>query len=171
MTQGRNGDGPMQRFCIVGCGNHARTKLIPALLANGQEIAGLVTSRQSPDLPPSPVFIRLEDAIAHLPSETAFVIATPPLLHFRQAMTVLRAGRDVIIEKPAFVSSREAAEAVAQAGPRLLIEAFMHRHTRAFDRLRSLWDVQWSRIAAIEMSFLVPELPGNTFRQHADVEC
>src|SRR4051794_10368864 len=96
-----------QRFCIVGLGNHALTKLIPAIIANGQQIAGFVTSRpNSADVPSGPIFRRLDEALSALPSDTVFVIATPPAIHFDHAMLAINAGRDVFVEKPAFVTKR-----------------------------------------------------------------
>jgi hypothetical protein len=155
----------------VGLGNHARTKLIPALAANEQEIVGLVT--RSDGYHDIPLFRHLDDAIAALPEDTVFVIATPPAMHFGQAMSVIRAGRDVIVEKPAFVTEHEAREAVAETARRgsILIEGFMHRHTELYRRMSKIWRAERQSIEAIDITFLVPEMPAGTFRQDADIAC
>src|SRR5687768_8951816 len=102
-----------QRFCVVGLGGHARTKLIPAIEANGQQLAGVVTSAASSPVA-APAFTTVEQAIAALPGDTVFVIASPPGAHASQALAALAAERDVVVEKPAFVATAEA-EAASEA--------------------------------------------------------
>jgi hypothetical protein len=159
------------RFCVVGLGNHARTKLIPALVANGQQIVGIVTSQSNPL--PLPTFHHLDAALSALPPDTVFVIATPPAVHFKQAILAIEAGRDVILEKPAFVTRLQAVTAVAESARRgtALAEAFMYRHTRLYRRLTAYWQAQRHCIDAIDITFVVPELPPGTFRQNGDVAC
>lgn len=159
-------------YCIVGIGGHARTKLIPAIAANGQELRGLVSRQHASALPAAPVFPAIDEAIKALPADTTFLIASPPGLHFGHAMTALAAGRDVIVEKPAFVSAAQAqatAEAAARSGA-VLIEAFMQRHTRLFGWLREDWPAMRADLAAIRIAFIVPSLPAKTFRQSTEVE-
>ena len=166
-------DGGFGRFCVVGLGNHARTKLIPALVANGQQIAGLVTRRHDGDLPGTPVFAQIGEALAALPPDTVFVIATPPALHFDQAAAVIKAGRDLIIEKPAFVTKRNAIEALDEAKRQgtVVVEAFMHRHTQLYRRLMEFWPAERKVIDAIDVDFLIPSLPPGNFRQGDAIEC
>lgn len=162
-------DGKPMRFCVVGLGNHARTKLVPALVANGQQIVGVVTSQSNPL--PLPIFHHLDAALSTLPPDTVFVIATPPAVHFKQAILAIQAGRDVILEKPAFVTRLEAITAVAESARRgtALAEAFMYRHTRLYRRLTTCWQAQRHCIDAIDITFVVPELPAGTFRQNDDI--
>lgn len=153
-----------QRFCVVGVGGHARTKLIPAIEANGQQLVGLVSGQPPESLPDAPVFARIEDALAALPADTAFVIASPPTAHFDQALPILDAGRDLIVEKPPFVTEREATaavEAAARSGS-LLIDGFMNRHTLTHRHF-----VQACRAgmpAEINCAFTIPEAPADSFR-------
>lgn len=166
------GAGKWARFCIVGVGGHARTKLIPALVANRQRIAGLV-SRQRPDaLPCGPVFATLEEALASVPADTAFVLATPPALHFEQACMAVAAKRDVIVEKPGFVTERDAREIArrCEAAGAVLVEGFMHRHTLLFERLLAFWEINRARVRALSIDFLVPALLPGTFRQAGTIE-
>jgi predicted dehydrogenase len=166
------GAGKWERFCIVGVGGHARTKLIPALVANRQRIAGLVSGQRPDALPCGPIFATLEEALAGLPADTAFVIATPPSLHFEQACTAIAAGRDVIVEKPGFVTERDAREIArrCEAAGSVLVEGFMHRHTLLFERLMNFWELNRSRVRALSIAFLVPSLPAGTFRQAGTIE-
>lgn len=166
-------DGRFEHFCVVGLGNHARTKLLPALAGNGQLVTGLVTRSDPQGLPDAPVFPDIETALRELPFRTVFVIATPPSLHFAQALPVIRAGRDVIVEKPAFASRSETvevAEEVARSGS-LLVEAFMHRHTRLYDELVATFQSE-APITGLRTEFLIPEMPtSGTFRGATDIAC
>jgi hypothetical protein len=166
-------EGRFERFCVVGLGNHARTKLIPALLANGQHLVGVVTRGSGEQLAGVPQFAHLDDALEALPGDTAFVIATPPPLHAEQAMTVIDAGRDVIVEKPAFVTyfDAEAARARAAENGTLLVEGFMHRHTELYARFRSVWKEAREAIRTLRMTFLIPQMPAATFRQGEEIAC
>ncbi|MBL0968880.1 MAG: Gfo/Idh/MocA family oxidoreductase [Brevundimonas sp.] len=158
-------------FCVVGLGNHARTKLIPALIANGQSVVGLVSRRGAEDLPDAPVFPDVGAAHASLPVGTVFVIASPPMAHFGQVAPLLSEGRDVIVEKPAFISRDEverAGEAAARSGS-VLVEAFMQRHTNLHGELVRMWR-EGEPVRRIEIEFLIPEMPTvGTFRHGSDI--
>lgn len=157
--------------CVVGIGRHARTKIIPALQANGQQIVGLV-STQSPDLLPcAPVFNSIEAALEALPTDTVFIITTPPSVHFKQVRAVLEAGRDVIVEKPAFVTSSEAREIanLCKIKKVVIVESLMHRYTLLYRRLMDYWNAHLDRIESINAEFLIPEMPAGTFRQERGV--
>jgi predicted dehydrogenase len=160
-----------KRYCVVGLGGHARNKLIPAILANDQQIVGLV-STQSPDLLHcGPVFGNIDSALLALPTDTVFVIATPPFLHFKQVRSVVEAGRDVIVEKPAFVSAEDARKiaSICQAKGTIVVEGLMHRHTALYRRFIEYWVTHRNRFDALDAVFLIPEVPPGTFRQESAV--
>lgn len=158
-----------KRFCIVGVGGHARTKLIPAIVANGQEVAGLVSRQPPENLPAAPLFATLDQALAALPKDTVIVIATPPLLHYSQTCAAIDAGFDVIVEKPAFVSSAEARDVAARCAARgtVLIEAFMQRHTRLYQLL--LDHCAANPVVALTLEFIIPAMPADTFRSERNL--
>jgi predicted dehydrogenase len=83
---------------------------------------------------------------------------------------VLAAGRDVIVEKPAFVTEAQARAATDKATGRVLVEAFMHRHTGLYRRLLADWKAQRSAVRKIDVSFLIPAAPAATFRQNTTIE-
>ena len=160
-----------QKFCIVGVGGHARTKLIPAIQANGQQLDAVVSSQPAKNFPDAAVFPRLEEAIAKLPRDTTFLVATPPVLHFEQAKLILQNGFDLFLEKPAFVTRREAEQAVliCQRQPVVLVEAFMHRYTRLYSELLAVWATSRDRVRRIEITFLIPMMPAGTFRSETQI--
>jgi hypothetical protein len=162
----------VKSFCVVGLGPHARNKLIPALIASGQHVAGVVTSGSDAAGTDARICKSLPEALAALPSGTVFLLATPPALHAEQAKLVLEAGRDVIVEKPAFVTRAEAEEVLALAAQsgRILLEAFMQRHAHLYARALEIWAANRAEIAAIETNFLIPETSGGTsFRSQPDI--
>jgi predicted dehydrogenase len=148
-------------------GAHARTKLIPALAENGQELTGVVTTR--PAAAPEGVlaFADLHSALSELPADTVFLVATPPSVHFDQVQQILTSGRDVIVEKPAFVTRDEASQmaALAEKYGGVLVEAFMHHHTALYRRLVEFWNSGRDEVGSIEIDFLIPAVPTDTFRQ------
>ncbi len=158
MTEGR-----WTRFCIVGVGGHARNRVMPAIAANGQTLVGVVSRRPDAD-EGAPRFATVAEAVDVLPGDTAFFIASPPTVHFEQAMAALEAGRDVIVEKPAFVTEAEARAAVsaAEASGALLIEGFMNRETAT----HRLFLEEWAREAPARVvsTFTLPAVPADTFR-------
>jgi predicted dehydrogenase len=158
--------GRWETVCVVGVGGHARNRLIPAILANGQRLGGLVSRKPAGELPAAPLFATLEEAIDTLPPDTLFLLASPPSAHAGQALQALRAGRDVLVEKPAFLTAAEAKEAAiaARKSNAILAEGFMHRHTEFYQRFLSAWRSRPPG-ARLAVEFIIPALPENTFRQ------
>lgn len=160
-----------KRFWLVGLGNHARTKLAPAILENGQEIAGVVTRQDAGDLAGGRVFGAIEAAIPSMAPGDVVVLASPPAAHFAQCLAAVTAGIDVIVEKPAF-TSREEAETIRRiAGETgsLVVEALMHRYTATHARLLEVWRERRARARDVSATFLIPQMPGGTFRQGQDI--
>jgi predicted dehydrogenase len=160
-----------QKFCIVGVGGHARTKLIPAIEANGQQLAAVVSSQPAKNFPDAAVFLRLEEAVEKLPRDTAFFIATPPAQHFEQARLVLQGGFDLFLEKPAFVNRGDAEQVLSVCGDNsaVLVEAFMHRYTQLYSELLEIWASSRGRVRRIAIDFLIPAMPAGTFRSDGHI--
>jgi predicted dehydrogenase len=158
-----------RKFCIVGVGGHARTKLMPAIEAGGQVVAAVVSGKPAREFPDAAVFPRLEQAVETLPRDTVFFIATPPALHFGQAKLILQKGFDLFLEKPAFVTRREAEEVLSLCGGQVLVEGFMHRHTRLYAELQDAWASCRARVRRIEIRFLIDRMPAGTFRSESGI--
>jgi predicted dehydrogenase len=156
----------IEKACVVGLGPHALTKLIPALQANGQEIAAVVTSQKEVPVAGARLFSKLDDAVSALPPQVTFIVATPPIAHFAQAQTILASGHDVFMEKPAFATVKEV-EAVAELCERhgvVLLEGFMHRYTTAYERMIAQGRTHAGDIVALTSKFLIPEVRPGSFR-------
>ena len=76
------------------------------------------------------------------PDLDAIVLATPPRLHARQAIEVLRSGRSVLVEKPLALTAAEAERVAEEAERRGLVLRVGHLllHHPAFETLKKALD-------------------------------
>jgi predicted dehydrogenase len=83
----------------------------------------------------------------------------------------LQNGFDLVLEKPAFVTRREAEQVVliCERQPVVLVEAFMHRYTRLYSELLAVWAASRGRMRRIEIIFLIPAMPAGTFRSETQI--
>ncbi|MEO8592962.1 MAG: Gfo/Idh/MocA family oxidoreductase [Candidatus Solibacter sp.] len=99
----------MVSWLVVGIGEIARKRVVPAILAEPRSrLAGIVT--RDPRKAASygvPAWERLEDALA-ASEATAVYIATPVFLHEAQSIESLRSGRHVLCEKPMALNYEQA---------------------------------------------------------------
>jgi D-xylose 1-dehydrogenase (NADP+, D-xylono-1,5-lactone-forming) len=122
--------GQRVRWGIIGCGQIACDKVIPALAATAN--ADLV-ALQDPDparldraraaVPHARGYGSEADLLAD-PEVQAVYIATPNHLHCAQAIGAARAGKHVLVEKPMALTASEGREMVAaadQAGVKLMV--------------------------------------------------
>ena len=152
--------------CVIGLGNHAKNKLIPGLEAAGLQVIGVVSRNPALAISDVQMFLTVADATLHLPKTTLFVIATPPNVHYVQVKAVIEAGRDVFIEKPAFLSLNESAELSRLASERgvVLVEMLMYLENNSVQQIiRELEDASGS-VKNVECQFLIPSIPPRTFR-------
>lgn len=122
MGQVRTSLSLMRRLLLIGCGAFGRVHLA-ALQRLGRQDAVAVFE---PDpamraaAPPGTRFV--PDLAAGLADCDAAIVATPPATHVALAEAVLRAGRDLFLEKPATeaAAESEALHALAVAGGRIV---------------------------------------------------
>jgi hypothetical protein len=152
--------------CVIGLGNHAKNKLIPGLKAAGLPVIGVVSRNPALAISDVQMFLTVADATLRLPKTTLFVIATPPNVHYVQVKAVIEAGRDVFIEKPAFLSLNESVELSRLASERgvVLVEMLMYLENNSVQQIiRELKDASGS-VKNVECLFLIPSIPPRTFR-------
>jgi predicted dehydrogenase len=159
-----------KNFCIVGSGNHAITKVIPALIAENKDIKGIVSSKKN-ILSEFKKFNNIKDALINVPKDTVFVIASPPDMHFKQAREIIKYGRDIIIEKPSFIYVKEVEEicSLANYSKNIILEGYMHRYTKLYTEFMRYWVKEKHKIIALKFSFYVPEIPKGSFRDKKDI--
>jgi hypothetical protein len=152
--------------CIIGLGNHAQNKLVPGLEAAGLKVIGVVSRNTALVISDIQLFVTVTDAISCLPKNTLFVISTPPNVHYEQVKTIIEAGRDVFVEKPAFLSFEESIELNRLAIKRgvVLVEMLMYLENNSVQQIIDELKCTSGSIKSIECQFLIPSVPLGTFR-------
>lgn len=100
----------MVRWLVIGIGDITRKRVLPAILAEPRsKLYGLVTRDPSKALPytPARVFTSLDAALRESSIDAVYV-ASPVVFHAPQTIASLRAGKQVLAEKPLAMSYAEA---------------------------------------------------------------
>jgi|SRR5215469_4903650 len=135
------------RVGVIGCGYWG-----PNLVRTLSNMENVQLARVS-DLRPGrldfiakhyPNVLGSADAMAVIsdPSIDAIVIATPPKTHYKLAMSALRAGKHVMVEKPLATSAEEGEQIVelAEQLKRVLAVGHLFLYTPAIARIRAMLD-------------------------------
>ena len=157
-------------YCIVGFGNHAKTRLLPTLEKLNKKIFGIVSSKQDLNLQ-TKVFKNLQDALNKSNSNTNFIISTPPKEHFAQMKQILDAGRNIYVEKPIF-SNFDEAKYISNFLNRkklFVVELLMYKYTKQYKKFLQIWGKKKNQCIQIECFFNIPDIPSNTFRDNKDI--
>ncbi len=132
----------MIRWLVIGIGDIARRRIIPAILAEPRSrLQALLTRdpQKAAAYPGVEVFTNLEVALAVSPIDAVYV-ASPVSLHAPQAIACLQAGKHVLCEKPTALNLAEAQSmvAVARVHRRLFAVAYYRRLFPKLMRARQL---------------------------------
>lgn len=132
-----------QRVAVLGCGywgsNHIRTLSSLGVLhavsdENRARAEGFAADQDVQAIDPDELFDRSDiDAI---------VMALPPQFHAENAMRAMKAGKDVLVEKPIALNVPDAERVVATAKEqkRILMVGHVLRFHPAFEKLKALID-------------------------------
>lgn len=157
-------------YCIVGFGNHAKTKLVPALVKLEKLIFGIVSSKKNIDTPIR-FFKKLDDAIDEADEKTIFVLSSPPKAHYSQIKLLLKYQKHIFIEKPIFVHPHEVdlIEKDLINKNVIIVEMLMYKFTAQYKRFIKFWNKKKNCCNKIECFFNIPEIPLNTFRNSDEI--
>jgi predicted dehydrogenase len=83
------------------------------------------------------------DELVNHPDVDIVYIATPPFMHYEQAMLALHAGKNVICEKPLAMNPEQGAEMLALAKEKglLMVTNLMQRYNPMYARVKQLIDI------------------------------
>jgi predicted dehydrogenase len=148
-------------FAVIGCGRISASHIDAMTAQDGDARIVAVVDR---DLALASsvaeglgarAFAALEEALA-FPEIDAVLIATPNHLHFEQAMAALRAGKHVLVEKPAAETGAEARALAQEAAARGLVLAVGHtfRHNEAVRQVEARLPTL-GRLLSVEVSLCV----------------
>ena len=133
----------MLKWLVIGVGDIARKRVLPAILAEPRStLAGIVTRDLSKAAAYGvPAWRRLEEALAESKASAAYV-ATPVFLHAAQTIACLRSGVDVLCEKPVGMDYAEACsmQKAAEETGRTLGVAYYRRMYPKVERAKELLD-------------------------------
>jgi scyllo-inositol 2-dehydrogenase (NADP+) len=109
----------MIKTVLIGFGFAAKVFHLPHLVHSDKyEVVGVVSrsgaSREHSDVSHVPVYETLEEAILHSEA-TLYIITTPSDMHYDMLKQCLLAGKDVLVEKPAFLTVEEGKELIQLA--------------------------------------------------------
>ena len=132
----------MIRWLVIGIGDIARRRVIPAILAEPRSrLQALLTRdpQKAADYPGVQVFTNLEVALQLCPIDAVY-IASPVFLHAPQAIASLQAGKHVLCEKPTAINlaAAQSMVAAARASQRLFAVAYYRRLFPKLIRARQL---------------------------------
>jgi predicted dehydrogenase len=132
----------MIRWLVIGIGDIARRRVIPAILAEPRSrLQALLTRdpQKAEAYPGVEAFTNLEAALAVSPIDAVY-IASPVSLHAPQAIACLQAGKHVLCEKPTALNLAGAQSMVAasHAHHRLFAIAYYRRLFPKLIRARQL---------------------------------
>src|SRR5277367_1160595 len=132
------------RLGVIGCGGFGLYALQQFAQVPGVKLTGMAGTHRDAALAAARRFgiPDIEDVDKLLAREAVDLvyIATPPFLHFPQAMAALEAGKHVIIEKPLALTVGQADQLVvaARQRDRLLVTNLMQRYNPLFEAVRRL---------------------------------
>lgn len=105
----------MIRIGLVGLGKIAHDQHLPALAGDPHFSLVAAASHGRPAQGDLPVFHDIDDLLANGPALDAVALCTPPQVRRETALTALRAGKHVFLEKPPGVTVGEVQELAAVA--------------------------------------------------------
>jgi len=117
------------RIGLVGVGKIALDQHIPAIAADPRFQLVAAASRSKPDLGDVAVFHDIEAMLRDGPALDAIALCTPPQARRETALSALRAGKHVFLEKPPGATVSEVAELAAVARERGVV-LFTSWHSR-----------------------------------------
>ncbi|TYC81008.1 Gfo/Idh/MocA family protein [Novosphingobium sp. BW1] len=117
------------RIAIVGLGKIARDQHIPAIRGNGNFDIAATVSPHSPPMEGIPQFASIEELLEKGPAVDAVALCTPPQVRYDIAVSALKAGMHVFLEKPPGATLAEV-EALKDRADKVGVTLFASWHSR-----------------------------------------
>jgi NDP-hexose-3-ketoreductase len=159
------------RIGVLGCASIALRRTIPAILSYPRTTLAAVASRDPEkakqvaerfgcDATTYEELLRRDDV-------DAVYVPVPPALHLPWGLEVLRAGKHLLLEKPAATSADEARQLVDEAGARGLVlrENFTFLHHGQHRTVRDLLAAgRLGTVRTLSAAFCFPGMPADDIR-------
>ena len=160
------------RLLILGYSSIAERRVIPAAanVAAIDEISIASKSRPGPDgWPKAGRFFRDYDVALRDSDADIVYLSLPNAMHEHWVMSALGAGKHVIVDKPAMMTTEGSRRAVreAQRIRRVLAEATVFGYHPQFEALRDFLK-DHGPLTHVDAQFIIPPLPIANFRNHRE---
>jgi predicted dehydrogenase len=154
---------------IIGYSEIAKRRIIPGLLSSKNFCLKVIGSRnvQIPYFENSIKFCSYTDVFESEEIDTIYV-SSPPSLHFEHAKLALSNGKNVIIEKPIVLHSKdlEILFVLANSKKLSLTEALSFEFNPILEELTKLFNDHRKDIVEVNLTFRFPSLPNNNIRNN-----
>jgi NDP-hexose-3-ketoreductase len=158
-------------------GNHSIQNILPAIEENNFfNLVGIFTrNKKNSDIQSQKYnckgYLTTNDLLEDKTVDLVY-ISSPNALHFKQTMSCLSNDKNVLVEKSAFISSKESKKIIKIANEKKLIvmEAFMYLfHNQFFELKRLLDSKKYGEILSVEAKFGFPHLSEDNIRYSKDL--
>ena len=158
------------KWSIIGAGGIADRRMIPAIMKdeNSQLVAVMErTAEKAKTIGEKygvAYYTEVEEMLACVDCDAVY-IGTPVSCHFEQAMTALRYGKHVFLEKPIAIDgkeSRKLVDAFKKAGKQITI-GYMMKHHNLHEKVRELIEkdgIGQVNDIRVQFSCWYPDIPG-----------
>ncbi|MGY4237939.1 NDP-hexose-3-ketoreductase [Bradyrhizobium sp. USDA 4449] len=161
------------RLLILGYSSIAERRVMPAAakVSAITEVAIASKSRPRPaDWPKAGRFFTdYEEALREANANIVY-LSLPNAMHEHWLMAALAAGKHVVVDKPALITSEASQRAVAaaRAAGRVVAEATVFGHHPLFTHIARLVAAN-GPLTQVAAQFIIPPLPTDNFRNHAEL--
>ena len=161
----------MTNFCLVGFGSHSSRKIFPALKNSINPLKYIVSSKKL-NFKNIKIFKNLEIAVSKVEKDTVFILSTPPNVHEKQIQYLIQNKFNVIVEKPAYIKleSYLLIHNIKKLGDNFIFENFMYQYSYGYEIVNSIIKNFKNDILTININFLLPSYPANTFRENSSIK-
>ena len=156
----------MNSYCLVGFGEHTKSKIMPAIKNTNNRIEAIVSKKTNIVSDSIKIFSDLDDALNVIDKNTIFYVSTPPETHYELAKKILINGFNCFIEKPIFLNLNEFYEIqkISNKKSKFFYECFMYQFGEMHKEFLSHYNKNKKFIKSIDLEFCLPSIPQNTFR-------
>tara|TARA_Y100000590_G_C15735399_1_gene1018349 strand:+ start:2755 stop:3705 length:951 start_codon:yes stop_codon:yes gene_type:complete len=161
----------MNKFCVIGLGEHAKTKIIPAIRTLKNVTLAAIAKREDFEDTDILIFNSLDQAITKLDKDFVFYVSTPPSTHYELATNLLKKDFNCLIEKPIFLNLNQFLEVkkIALDRSKFFYECFMYRYGKIYSEFLDIYFRNKEKIKSLEIQFCIPDIPPNTFRSTQNI--
>ena len=158
-----------KNIIVVGLGQHAKNKIIPAITSLKLNIICIISS-QNIKYSNIPIYKNLNDItkIKFNKKNTVIFLCTPPKTHYKQIRYLTQNNLNIFVEKPAFIRKKNI-EVISKINKNIVVENLMYQHTKIYKHLTKFWSNKVNKIHQIDINFIIPSIPNDTFRNNNNI--